>query len=58
MQKIRSYLQRIFLIHDFRPNMPGLEEVVDSLLPESDLEVSEVSIVVLDGMGESNSIVI
>ena len=35
------------------PNMPDLEEVVDSLLSESDPEVSEVSIVLLDGMGES-----
>jgi len=34
------------------PNMPDLEEVGDSLLPESDPEVSEVSIVVLDGIGE------
>ena len=57
--RIRSYLQRIFLIHDFRPNIPDLEdqpdyleEVVDSFLSESDLEVS-VSIVVLDDMGES-----
>jgi len=33
------------------PNMPDLEEVVDSLLTESDPEVPEVSIVVLDGIG-------
>ena len=35
--------------------MPDLlvEEIVDSLLSESDPEVSEVSIVVLDATGES-----
>jgi len=32
--------------------MPDLEEVADSLLSESDPEVSEVTIVVLDGIGE------
>ena len=42
--EVRSYIQSIFLTHDSAPNLTDLEEVVDSSLSESDLEVSEVSI--------------